>query len=156
MVQFPVSNLEPLRYTVQNGNDTEERPSSSQSVEGGDTTISPPDTRPQVSEDTEIGTDTTLLANGGENPVISDERISAVNSGTGGGEGGDTEQDQLDKTLHRRKGTIYNLVAITVSVMYVYIMVHLVCIKPGSVSNKLHVCVFPADEIEAQNSAVQR
>jgi ubiquitin carboxyl-terminal hydrolase 6/32 len=113
MVRFPVSNLEPLRYTVQNGNDTEARPSSSQSVEGGDTTISPPDTRPQVSEDTEIGTDTTLLANGGENPVISDERISAVNSGTGGGEGGDTEQDQLDKTLHRRKGTIYNLVAIT-------------------------------------------
>ena len=156
MVRFPVSNLEPLRYTVQNGNDTEARPSSSQSVDKGDTTISPPDTRPQVSEDTEIGTDTTLLANGGENPVISDERISAVNSGTGGGEGGDTEQDQLDKTLHRRKGTIYNLVAITVSVMYVYIMVHLVCIhvKLGGVSDKL--CVFPADKSEVQNSAVQK
>ena len=123
MVQFPASNLEPLRYTVQNGNETasqndaETQPSSSQSVENRDTTSAPSDTRPQVSDNTEIGTNTTVLANGGETPVINDARVPAGNSGARGREAGNSKQDQLDETLHRRKGTIYNLVAITVSVV---------------------------------------
>ena len=48
------------------------------------------------------------LANGGDHPVISE----GVTAGVGGGE---RSQDQLDETLYRREGNMYNLVAITVS-----------------------------------------
>lgn len=123
MVHFPASNLDPLRFTVQSGNECRvrngkgTRPTGSQSVEGEDESSSP-DTRP---EDSEGGVEAEAtnavlpdLANGGEHPVINGE--CAPNPGTRVEVGESANPEQLSETLHQRKRTIYNLVAITVSI----------------------------------------
>lgn len=126
MVHFPASDLDPLRFTVQNGNGstsqngTETQTSSSQSVAEGELSSSSPDIRPECPEGRVTGANTSVpsgLVNGGEYPLIGEEQSP------NGGAGSETverakdssSQDQLDQTLYRREGTIYNLVAITVS-----------------------------------------
>lgn len=126
MVHFPASNLDPLRFTAQNGNEcrvrngTETRPNGSQSVEGEDES-SLPDTRPDDPEGRVEAEDTTAvfpdLANGGEHPVINGERAPNAGTGVEIGERGSANPEQLSETLHQRKRTIYNLVAITVSIV---------------------------------------
>ena len=121
-VRFPARDLDPLRYTAKNGNKSRTadttRPSTGSNVspsskEREETQQpSPPDSsRPQ--DDPGSETTTTLANGGGEHPVISEEKST---EGVGAGAGRSrSKQEQLDETLHRREGSIYNLVAITVS-----------------------------------------
>ena len=160
-MRFPTSNLDPLRFTAQNGNqprtanateaneteanetetneteanETETNETETNETETSETEAASSDHSPseegdvssqadsRAGENADIETTVTPLANGREGgiPVISEEMSSA---GWEEGAGG-SKQDQLDRSLHRREGNIYNLVAITVSHththMYMYV-----------------------------------
>ena len=135
IVRFPTSNLNPLRFTAQNGNQkraengteitsTESREDQERPENGIETAASSKedsrkenpllsDTRPDIAN---TGTMTTQpLANGGRgHPAISEDPqpVAPVMEPR-------SQQDQLDKSLYNREGNVYNLVAITVSLLSV-------------------------------------
>ena len=100
IVRFPTSDLNPLRFTAQNGNQHRaengtETSSSSDNNSRENPSLS--DTRPEI---TDVDMGTQPLANrGGEIPVIS------------------------KMSLNRREGVVYNLVAITVSLCTDWLLV---------------------------------
>ena len=126
-VRFPVTNLDPLRFTVQNGNETRTKndiqvqptsspTASSQSVSDKTDETQPisPDTRPEDNIEETSAASTLANGAGGEHPVINEGRPA---KGVEVRRGSTSKQEQqLDETLHRREGNIYNLVAITVSI----------------------------------------
>ena len=128
-MRFPTSDLDPLRFTAQNGN----QPRTANATETSETEAASSDHSPseegdvssqadsRAGENADVETTVTPLANGHEGgiPVIREEMSSA-----GGDEGaGGSKQDQLDRSLHRREGNIYNLVAITVSHTHTHVHV---------------------------------
>ena len=143
-MRFPTSDLDPLRFTAQNGNqprtanatetsETEANETETNATDTSETEAASSDHSPseegdvssqadsRAGENADIETTVTPLANGHEGgiPVIREEMSSA-----GGEEGaGGSKQDQLDRSLHRREGNIYNLVAITVSHTHTHVHV---------------------------------
>ena len=134
IVRFPTSNLDPLRFTAQNGNEpraengTETGSNHSQTDQEGARSSSP-DTRPE--ESTNEDTTTPTLANGGRGHpgMIGDPPASPG-----------SQLKQLDRSLHRREGNIYNLVAITVSLHDLYM------------DNSLCVSVLPPMPLTSVNT----
>ena len=130
VVRFPASDLDPLRYTVQNGNGTmengtetdrtgtETQTSGSQPVEGQNESSSLPEGQPETPESRVVESDicgSPNIANGGEHPLEPPPSSDSTGAGAEGGERKSKSSDELNETLHRRKGNIYNLFAITVS-----------------------------------------
>ena len=142
IVRFPTSNLDPLRFTAQNGN-------QKRAENGTETTISGTESR-EDQERPENGIETAASSKEDsriENPLLSDTRPDIANTCTvmtqplangGGGHPAISEdpqpvapvmeamsqQDQLDKSLYNREGNVYNLVAITVSLISVTMLLN--------------------------------
>ncbi|CAI8055035.1 Ubiquitin carboxyl-terminal hydrolase 32 [Geodia barretti] len=142
IVRFPTSNLDPLRFTAQNGN-------QKRAENGTETTISGTESR-EDQERPENGIETAASSKEDsriENPLLSDTRPDIANTCTvmtqplaNGGRGHPTiskdpqpvapvmeamsQQDQLDKSLYNREGNVYNLVAITVSLISVTMLLN--------------------------------
>ena len=113
MVRFPISDLDPLRYTVQNGN--EPRQDGTDTVQTGEqvrSEESPSSLEQQQQEAAEGAVENDLRnspeANDGEDPTTSKEAATAVNAE------GNSHKDLME-VLHRREGHVYNLFAIAVS-----------------------------------------
>ena len=112
MVRFPISDLDPLRYTVQNGN--EPRQDGTDTVQTGEQVRSEesPSSLEQQQEPAEGAVENDLCnspeANDGEDAPTSKEAATAVNAE------GNSHKDLME-VLHRREGHIYNLFAIAVS-----------------------------------------
>ena len=142
IVRFPTSNLDPLRFTAQNGN-------QKRAENGTETTISGTESR-EDQERPENGIETAASSKEDsriENPLLSDTRPNIANTCTvttqplaNGGRGHPaisedpqpvapvmeamSQQDQLDKSLYNREGNVYNLVAITVSLISVTMLLN--------------------------------